>query len=540
MNRTFKIYFFIALSSLWLSLPLAAQNPDVGHEPVSYDFILRQTLQGNIPMSRFAVYPLSLKTFKKYDNGTSDEAFKKYIFDYYAPIIDTNLNDNEIHFLDNYRNRLRGAWYADSLLKIQADVAGMLQATVFKRDESESETVGLGRVSGRVMGNYSDFFEFYFDFSNGKRLTGSSETARIIDPYLQRSLKFNVEKRTYFDNYLGYVQAQYKDMRLRFGRENISHGYSPIDNLVFSLKAAPTDGLLIDFPYKWLRFTATHAAVEGINIVKNEAVTSKFVATHRVAVDPAQWLSFAFSEMIVYSGRGVDFTYLNPVAFLTSAGLGSLERSNEDNSILGFDLAVKPFKNTMLYGAIVADDINFSTISDTTVLGNDNKYAFQTGASYLVPDEILPLLLTAEYVRITPYTFSHRRNQNSWTNQSQPLGYDMQPNSDRMALQLKYWFSPRTSLIVDMDYTRHGENLLKPDGSIENVGGDILRGEGDFLLASRFLKGNVSHSRHIRGIFSAEFFPNFFTDFAVNYESRNGGNTPLQQFWGTIQARIGY
>lgn len=545
--RTFKNIVWTAIF-VFSALPLIAQNPDILHEPVSYDFILRQTLQGNIPASRFAVYPLSLKTLKKYDASTTDTAFKRYIYEYYAPLIDTTRTSDAIHIFDYDRGRLRGAWYADSLLKVQADLGGMLQATLFKRDENTSETIGLGRVSARVMGNYADLIEFYFDFSNGKQLIGGPETARIIDPFLKRSLKFNIEKQEYFDNYIGYVQAQYKDLRLRFGRENISHGYSPIDNLVFSLKAAPADGLVIDFPYKWLRFTTTHAAVEGTNyapiegtnIAKNEPVLSKFIATHRVAIDPAPWISFAFSEMMIYSGRGVDFSYLNPVAFLVSAGLGTTYRSNEDNSILGFDMAVRPFKNTMLYGALVADDINFSTLSDTTNLANDNKYAFQLGASYLVPDEILPLLATAEYVRITPFTFSHRRNQNSWTHYSQPLGYDMQPNSDRAALQLKYWISPRTSLKIDMDYTRHGENLLKPDGSIENVGGDILRGDGDFFTANRFLKGNVSHTRRIGGIFSAELFPNFFTDFSLYYESRNGGNAPLRQYWASLQARLGY
>ncbi|HEY0092454.1 MAG TPA: hypothetical protein VGB43_08210, partial [Flavobacterium sp.] len=323
--RAFKTLLCIPVFIIF-TISALAQNPDVLYEPVSYDFILRQALQGNIPMSRFATYPLSLKTLKKYDAQTGDEAFKKYIFDYYAPIIDTSTEDKTIHLFENYRNRVRGVWYSDSLLKIQADLGGMLQATAFKSEGNNGEFIGLGRVSGRVMGNYADFFEFYFDFSNGKKLQGSAETARIIDPFLKRSLKFNIEKQEYFDNYIGYVQAQYKDLRLRFGRENISHGYSPIDNLVFSLKAAPADGLVIDFPYKWLRFATTHSTVEGVNVLTSQPVSSKFIATHRLAFDPVNWLSFAFSEMMVYSGRGVDFTYLNPVAFLTSAGLGSIER----------------------------------------------------------------------------------------------------------------------------------------------------------------------------------------------------------------------
>jgi hypothetical protein len=78
-----------------------------------------------------------------------------------------------------------------------------------------------------------------------------------------------------------------------------------------------------------------------------------------------------------------------------------------------------------------------------------------------------------------------------------PLSYDIHPNSDRAALELKYWFYSSHIFKIDMDYTCHGENLLKPDGTIENVGRDILRGEGDFASPSRFLKGVVSYSRRL-------------------------------------------
>jgi hypothetical protein len=44
-------------------------------------------------------------------------------------------------------------------------------------------------------------------------------------------------------------------------------------------------------------------------------------------------------------------------------------------------------KNSMLYGAIGIDDINFATLTDTLTLGIDNNFAFQTSLSSLLPDE---------------------------------------------------------------------------------------------------------------------------------------------------------
>jgi hypothetical protein len=105
--------------------------------------------------------------------------------------------------------------------------------------------------------------------------------------------------------------------------------------------------------------------------------------------------------------------------------------------------------------------------------------------------------------------------------------------------------------------TRNGENLLDANGKIimgddprypgsgiqvpvGNVGGDIQRGDGDFLYGNAFLRGNVSHQRRLRLWFSAEWMPNFFTDLRVGYTNRNGGNTPEDFFFGSLELRVGY
>ncbi|KXK34676.1 MAG: hypothetical protein UZ06_CHB003001140 [Chlorobi bacterium OLB6] len=131
----------------------------------------------------------------------------------------------------------------------------------------------------------------------------------------------------------------------------------------------------------------------------------------------------------------------------------------------------------------------------------------------------------------------------------------MQPNSDRLALQYKVWFTPRTSIRLDVDYTRHGENILDSTGNIVmgpnprfpgaispigNVGGDILRGDGDDLQGNRFLRGNISYQRRINVWFTAEWMPNIFTDVIAGYVNRNGGNTPEQFVSAALQVRLGY
>jgi hypothetical protein len=112
-------------------------------------------------------------------------------------------------------------------------------------------------------------------------------------------------------------------------------------------------------------------------------------------------------------------------------------------------------------------------------------------------------------------------------------------------------------LRIDVDYTRNGENILDAHGNIlvgedprypgsnlpapiGNVGGDILRGDGDFLVGNRFLRGNVSFTRRINAWLSGEAWNNVFFDVRAGYENRNGGNRPGEFFFGSLELRVGY
>jgi len=408
----------------------------------------------------------------------------------------------------------------------------------------------LGRLGFQALFRYGASIEGFVDISNGIRFAGTPEAAIQTDPSLGRTLKLSIEARRYFDRYAGYLQLRWNQARLRFGREALTFGYSPIDNLLLSLQAPMMDALLVDLPHKAFRFTYLHAAAEGTDTA-NVPVSSKFIALHRLGWEPSAGFAVALYDMIVYSGRGLDFSYLNPLAFFVSAGLQTAERSNTDNSLLAVEIALRPQRGLLLYGTLAVDDLNYSTLFDTTVAGNTNKFAFQLGATGLIPIGD-GLQLTAEYVRLGPFVFSHRTIVNSWTHLNTPLGYPMQPNSDRWALQLRYWLAPRIALTLSADYTRHGENLLGPDGKllteerngtiipIGNVGGDILRGDGDMLAPNRFLRGRRSIQRHLRLQLEAEWLPNVMSFLTLDYSNRTGGNNPLRQVWLLLELRLGY
>jgi len=548
MTRFFYLFVFATL----LVQQGLAQNADVHSERVSADMQVLRSINGASTMGSMAVWPQSVYTLTELANDTAS-AFASYITDYYgvalfSPISGIGADQN------SNRSRFRVYDYSDSKARLTIDAAVQIQPGYLSTSTATSSYL-LATPSMRFIGSLNKHLGYFLDLSNGVRLSGDPVLIAKANPVLGRITKFMVEDSSFFDQYIGYVQYQDETMRIRFGREALQFGFSPIDNLVHSIQAPMLDGLLIDVPFSSVRFTMTHSAANGTDTAGG-AVPGKYVATHRLAFDPAPCISVAVNDMIVYWGRGIDFAYLNPLAFFVSAGLSTAERNATDNSMLSFDIAVRPVNGTMLYGSIFFDDLNYSTITDTSFNGNTNKWAWQIGASHVISfDRTTTSLLTAEYVHLDPFTYSHRSMNASYTSFQTPLGYNMQPNSDRLALQYKVWFTPRTSIRLDVDYTRHGENILDSAGNIVmgpnprfpgaispigNVGGDILRGDGDDLQGNRFLRGNISYQRRINVWFSAEWMPNIFTDVIAGYVNRNGGNTPEQYVSAALQVRLGY
>jgi hypothetical protein len=532
------------------------QSSDVNAERVSIDAQILRSIDGSASLMESSVFPQSLINLTPLADDSSD-AFGRYVRSYYDGLMPGAPATEGMLAGEVLDGRWRGLVQVDDVLRFQADASLMLRGGTTTNDQNTKPFL-LVRPSVRFMGSMGGGLGYFLDLSNGRRMLGAARRIARTDPTLARTTKFISEDTSFFDRYVGYVQYQTSWMRIRFGREAMQWGASPIDNFVHSLEAPLLDGLLIDVPYKRFRYTMTHSGANSLD-TSGSSVPGKFIATHRIAFEPTNWLNIAVNDMIVYWGRGLDMAYLNPLAFFVSAGLSTRERNLNDNSMLSFDVAVRPMQGMRAYTSIVIDDVGFATLGDTSRRGNNNKFAYQVGLSqaFGTPGASSRSMLTLEYARIDPFTFTHRSINASYSTFGASVGYDMQPNSDRVALQARHWFTPRTSLRVDLDYTRHGENLLDANGNIltaedpdwpgsgalvaiGNVGGDILRGDGDFIVGNRFLRGNLSHQRRARLWFSAEWMPNFFTDVRVGYTNRNGGNNPESFLFGSIEMRIGY
>ena len=119
-----------------------------------------------------------------------------------------------------------------------------------------------------------------------------------------------------------------------------------------------------------------------------------------------------------------------------------------------------------------------------------------------------------------------------------------------MVLAVKSCRRPLSSswIVVDENILDSAGNILVgehpqfpgEDAPVGNVGGDILRGDGDDLFGNAFLRGNLSTQRRLRLWFSSEIVRNIFADARVGYTNRTGGNFPETFFFGSVEIRVGF
>jgi hypothetical protein len=394
-------------------------------------------------------------------------------------------------------------------------------------DSSGKPHVLLGEIGTRIRGTLFKSVGYYLRLSNGVRLGGTSEDAQktaFIDPRLSSIRKYNSEGNKTFDSYEGYLRyAPSTDwLGLTVGREALSFGPGFIDKLFLSNKnSAPFDFLKLDLHYKKVRYSFFHSSIVG-NDSAGRQLESKYLVFHRLELGPFfnNSLKLAFNEMVVYSNVPLNFAFINPISFLTSADMNTeLPGKNSNNTLLGFDIQVFPVKNLAIQGSLLIDDLNFETLGNDSAKGNDNKFALQGGINWQNAFTLPNLGLTYEFTRVNPFVYAHREINNSYANWNLPIGHSLNPNSDEHAFKLAYSFGSRLRVAVTYKMQRSGENYTDSLGNFVNVGSSILNGSEDFARKNEFLSG-VRINRNII-IAELEFEPIKQYYFTIRYQRRN-------------------
>ncbi|MCX7877606.1 MAG: capsule assembly Wzi family protein [Ignavibacteria bacterium] len=439
---------------------------------------------------------------------------------------------------------------ADSNVSFFWDGLGEIRYMGLDGDSAGKPHVLLGQLGTRIRGTLFGSVGYYLKLTNGVRLGGTtydaSKTA-FLDPVLASTRKFISEGGRTFDSYEGHLRYSPKGewLGLTFGKEALRYGTGYIDKLILSNQnSAPFDFIKLDLQYKKIKYSFSHSSIVG-NDSAGVQLQSKYLVFHRLELGPFfnNVFKLGFSEMVIYSNVPVNFAFLNPISFLTSADLNTeLPGKNSNNTLLGIDMEFYPVKSLSLQGSLLIDDLNFETLGSDSTKGNDNKFGFQGGLNWQNAFMLPNLRFIYEYTRLDPFVYSHREINNSYSHWNLPIGHSLNPNSDEHAFRLAYNFGSRLSLSLTYKLQRTGLNYLDSLGNPVNVGSDILNGRGDFLIRNKFLNG----VRLNRNILSAEITWQPIRQYFITlrYQMRNfdfiKDNRKLSDniFWGSF--RIDY
>jgi hypothetical protein len=510
-----KYFFCILFSALLFTAGTAnAQVELVTSSDRVYNFLDRMLINGIIQNYTSSIAPISRREIanllteintKRAKLSSTDKKFlddylTEYSYDITKTLKKSSLLFSKFNVNDIFSNKKQKYLYAsaDSNSSVFWDAIGEIKYIGANGDSLGKPHILLGQLGTRVRGTLFNSVGFYLRLSNGVRLGGTQQDgvfAAEFDPVLASTRKFISEGSKTYDSFEGYLRyAPEKDwLGLTIGRESMDFGTGFIDKLIISNQnSAPFDFLKLDLSYKKLRYTFFHSSIVG-NDSAGSQLESKYLVYHRFEIGPLLngFMRLGFNEMLVYSNLPLNFAFLNPLAFLTSADLNTeLPGKNTNNALIAIDASFYPAKKISLQGTLLIDDLNFETLGKSDKTGNDNKFAFQWGFNWQDALLLKNLALAYEYTRIDPFVYSHRQINNSYANWNLPIAHALNPNSDEHAVRLSYDFGSRLNITFTFKHQRSGMNITDSTGAlVTNVGSNILRGDGDFLIKNEFLQG---------------------------------------------------
>jgi hypothetical protein len=270
-----------------------------------------------------------------------------------------------------------------------------------------------------------------------------------------------------------------------------------------------------------------------------EKFPDKHLATQSLNFYPAEWLELAYFESIVW-GQRMDLTYLLPFKELFYA---QSMAAFEDNSFVGLLADFRVAKTLKIPFVVYMDDTNLNDLLSFK-FGTKFKTAAQTGFQWT--PEVLGILkrISADYVVVTPYMYTHRSgleevpqpgdpnftdkdtgreallsrpNYNNYTHMGTNLGVGLDPNSDRISLQIlvepikdlrinligRMMRHANASVKMGTDADLGGADGGRNDGSIYDDGYDS-GGDPIFHYKTYFLSQDVIE-RTFQGGFRAEY-----------------------------------
>jgi hypothetical protein len=356
---------------------------------------------------------------------------------------------------------------------------------------------GLAIVpEGILEGNYRGIVGFYSGTFNGVSLAGDP---RVLGADPQLAPLYYVARSPTppgnFDRSTASVRAASRGFSAEIGHARLIAGASFSQPLILADNSDYFSYLRLGVESRVVQYAFLHGALgdrsrfvigdDGSGVLVGP---QRYIAMHRLTVNPWHWLQLAFSEAVVYGNRGVELAYLNPVFPIKPAEHALWDRDNA-NFVLEGNL--RPAPGLEAYASWFVTDLDIRLIGQGSY---NNKWGFQAG----VGGALGPATGWIEYTRIEPFMYTHRfvldgSFYNSYVHHGFGLGHPLGPNTDQWLAGIRGWLPFGLRGEVSTRYVRRGENYIDPEtGELVNVGGDIRDGRQPSFdqFTKQFLAGD--------------------------------------------------
>ena len=353
--------------------------------------------------------------------------------------------------------------------------------------EEELQNSFLGFTTAPLISYTQSFGESDFDYhSFGFSLAykGNSKLSFSLDYE-----KFKGEQTTFVNNYLeelhvfpgkgevekkadkysfedfnyriAYNISEYFDVELGKSKHFIGSGYR---SLLLSDNSSNYPFLCFTTTFWKVKYTNLYTTFSDIWDSPNKR--KKHATFHYLDLQLLDNLSIGIFESIIWQAkvedynRGYELAYLNPIIFYRPVEFSM--GSNKGNALMGANLNFS-FKQYILYGQILLDDLNISRQKDKDENYSEgffqNKFAYQLGVKFNEPLNVKNMFVLAEYNQVQPYTYAHKIPMQNYTHLNQalahPLGANFKETLGIVSYDYKKW-----NLEVKWNHAIYGEDSL--------------------------------------------------------------------------------
>lgn len=258
--------------------------------------------------------------------------------------------------------------------------------------------------------------------------------------------------------------AQYHHERFDITAGRFAQYWGTPHSLVLSSQTT-LDGFAYTFRWGRLSLSYRLARLNGLYPDRDSTLTdslteneNRYFAGHRLDMRLSDNINVGLFETVIFGGPGrqIDLYYLNPILFYHSAQLND---GADDNTILGFDVTVRPIHGLKLYGQLLVDDFQIDKKQQSDQ--EPNQFGILTGG-YLA--DIFPYTdLRWEYSRVTNWTFNQPKPRNRYTMNNTPIGGADGNDYQTLSLSVLHWLSDDIRISFDGGFRQQGEGRINAE-----------------------------------------------------------------------------